>query len=172
MRVEHLSDPAQFAPATEAFLLANEAENNLILGLFTQLAKGRREGKGEPVLYLVRDDNGSIAGVALWAGYQLMQWGVGSVAAIIGGLMVGGIVFGIGHTILASSRSGPLRVAIVVAFVMPAVFAGYGAGLDLSAMGFTSGFWQHAFAVLGGFAVGGTTLTRLQAPLQVEAVAT
>ena len=109
-------------------------------------------------------------GLGIWVGYQLMQWGAGSATAIIGGLVVGGIVFGIGHTVLASSRSGPLRVAIIVAFVVPAVFAGYGAALDLSAMGFASEFWQHALAVLGGFAVGGTTLARLQAPLQVEAV--
>jgi hypothetical protein len=108
--------------------------------------------------------------LGVWAGYELMQWGIGSIAAVIGGFVVGGIVFGIGHTVLASSQSGPLRLAVVVAFAVPAVFAGYGAALDLSAMGFTSGFWQHALAILGGLAVGGTTLVRLQAPLQVEAV--
>lgn len=109
-------------------------------------------------------------GLGIWAGYQLMQWGAGVVAAIIGGFVVGGIVFGIGHTVLASSRSGPLRLAVVVAFVVPAVLAGYGAALDLSTMGLTSGFWQHTFAVLGGLAIGGTTLARLQMPANTEAV--
>lgn len=104
-------------------------------------------------------------GLGIWAGYQLMQWGVGSIAAIICGFAVGGIVFGIGHTILASGRPGPLRVAVVVAFVVPAFLAGYGAAHDLSAMGFASGFWQHVFAVMGGTAVGATTFARLYDPI-------
>lgn len=109
-------------------------------------------------------------GLGICAGYQLLQWGVGSVAAIIGGFVIGGIVFGIGYTVLASSRPGPLRVAVVVAFVVPAMLAGYGAALDLSAMGLASGFWQHAVAVMGGLAVGGTTLARLQTPANPEAI--
>src|SRR3954452_8400525 len=75
MRVEHLSDPSKFASAAEAFLLPREAENNLILGLFKQLADGRREGKGEPALYVTYDDADAVAGAALWAGYQLILTG-------------------------------------------------------------------------------------------------
>lgn len=105
-------------------------------------------------------------GLGVWAGYQLMPWGAGSVAAIIGGFVVGGIVFGIGHTILASGRPGPLHLAVVVAFVVPAFFAGYGAALDLSAMGLTSSFWQHALAVLSGVVVGNTMFVKLYSPME------
>jgi len=72
MHVRHFSEPSQFAAAAEAFLLAREAENNLMLGLFAQLADGRREGKGDPALYVVYDDSGAVVGAALWAGYQLI----------------------------------------------------------------------------------------------------
>ncbi|MGN6514426.1 MAG: hypothetical protein ACTHLR_01140 [Rhizomicrobium sp.] len=107
-------------------------------------------------------------GLGICAGYQLMEWGVGSVAAIIGGFVVGGIVFGIGHIVLVSSRPGPLRIAVVAAFVAPAVLAGYGAAFDLSAMGLTSDFWQHALAVLGGAVVGGATFARLCKTVEIE----
>ncbi len=111
-------------------------------------------------------------GLGIWAGYQLMQWGVGSITAIICGFAVGGIVYGIGHTVLVTSRSNPLRIAVVIAFVVPAIVAGYGAALDLSAMGFTSSFWQHALAMLGGAAAGGATFARLSMTAGIEAVAT
>lgn len=101
-------------------------------------------------------------GLGVWAGHQLMQWGAGPVAAIIAGFAVGGVAFSIGHTVLASSRSGPLRIAVVVAFMVPAVLAGYGTAFDLSAMEFTSEFWQHALAALSATAVGGVTYARFQ----------
>ncbi|OJW29948.1 MAG: hypothetical protein BGO51_18850 [Rhodospirillales bacterium 69-11] len=102
-------------------------------------------------------------GLGIWACYELMQWGAGPVAAVVCGFAVGGIVFGIGHTVLASSH-GPVRVAVVAAFVVPTTLAGYGAALDLFAMGVTSSFWQHVFAIFGATAVGGTTFARLGAP--------
>jgi len=72
MRVEQSSDPKQFAPAALDFLLRHEAENNLMIGLFEHLADGRREGRGEPALYIARGDDGGVAGAALWAGFQLI----------------------------------------------------------------------------------------------------
>jgi hypothetical protein len=111
-------------------------------------------------------------GIGIWTGYALMQWGVGPVGAIICGFAAGGMALALGQTVLTSSRSSPLRVAIVIAFVVPAILAGYGTALDLSAMGFASGFWQHVFAILGAAAVGGTTLARLLAPDERETVTT
>lgn len=111
-------------------------------------------------------------GIGIWAGYALIRCGVGSIIAILCGFMAGGAVFALGQTVLASSRSNSLRVVIVITFVVPAILAGYGTALDLSAMGFASGFWQHVFAILGGAAVGGATLASLLAPAEHEAVTT
>src|SRR6476469_7928122 len=72
MRVDHLSDPKLFSTAALEFLLRHEAENDLMIGLFEHLADGRREGRGEPVLYIARGDDGGVAGAALWAGFQLI----------------------------------------------------------------------------------------------------
>jgi uncharacterized protein len=72
MRVEHLTDPGHFSAAALDYLLGHEAENNLMIGLFEDLARGRREGRGSPTLYVLKEDDGTVVGAALWAGYQLI----------------------------------------------------------------------------------------------------
>ena len=72
MFVQHVSDPSQFVPIAGEFLVGRESENFLMLGLFGELAQGRREGSGDPALYVMRGDDESIVGVALWAGYGLI----------------------------------------------------------------------------------------------------
>jgi predicted GNAT family acetyltransferase len=72
MLVEHIADPEQFGPVAGAFIAARESENFLMLGLIDELAQGRREGTGDPALYVVRDEGGAICGAALWAGYGLI----------------------------------------------------------------------------------------------------
>lgn len=72
MQVEHVKDPLRFPTAAGDFLSRREAENNLMLGLIADIAAGRREGTGDPALYVARDAAGDVAGAALWAGYSLI----------------------------------------------------------------------------------------------------
>jgi hypothetical protein len=70
--VERIVDSSQFKTVAGSFILQRESENFLMLGLMHEFALGRREGTGEPMLYVMREESGQIIGVALWAGYGLI----------------------------------------------------------------------------------------------------
>ncbi len=97
----------------------------------------------------------------LWA----IHAGAGSVGGIIVGFLAGGLTFAFGQFVLATTRSSIVRIAVVLAFVIPAVIAGYGALLEIAGWGMPSVLWRHVFAVVGAAIVGCAAFMRLITPI-------
>jgi hypothetical protein len=96
-----------------------------------------------------------------WCGFAAFHSGSGVIVAFALGAVAGGIVFGIGQSVWNSSLPKYLRYAVVLLFVIPAVWAGYCATQQLSAFIVPSTAWQLAVAVVGAIAVGVTAFMRL-----------
>jgi hypothetical protein len=77
------------------------------------------------------------------------------------GLAAGVFVFLLGQVVLAWNRSPWLRGLVILVFTAPAAYAGYSMVLQLSELGIPSPIWRHVFAVIGGVAIGCTTIARL-----------
>ncbi|MBU6445491.1 MAG: hypothetical protein KGR48_16435, partial [Alphaproteobacteria bacterium] len=81
-------------------------------------------------------------------------------------------VFAIGNLGFHASQSVLGRLAIVALFVLPAAYVGYTGTLEVSALGMTSSIWEHAIAIVGAVAIGGTAFVRLTSradlPIQDE----
>ncbi len=101
--------------------------------------------------------------VGFWAGFWALHTGAGLGSVLIG-LIVGALVFFFGRISLELSRSLLTRSAVILAFVVPAVVAGYSMTFQLSGFFVPSSVWSHIFAVIGGAAVGCATIARLVVP--------
>lgn len=111
--------------------------------------------------------------VGLWVGFAFIHVGAGAIAAVGAGFLAGGFVFAIRNVGFQASRSAVVRYAIAALFVLPAAYVGYLSTLQLSALEMSSNVWEHAFAVVGAIAVGGTAFARLVSgdDMQAEVVA-
>lgn len=103
--------------------------------------------------------------VGIEVGLWTMKAGTGSVGSIVVGLVAGVMTFLFGQAVLSTTRSGILRFAVVFAFVIPAVIAGYSAALDISALGVSSALWRHVLAIGGAAVAGCSAFARLMTPI-------
>lgn len=103
--------------------------------------------------------------VGVEAGLWTIHAGAGSVGGIGVGFLAGGLTFALGQFVFATAKSDILRFAVVLAFAIPAVIAGYSALLEIAAWSVPSVLWQHIFAIAGAALIGGTAGLRLMTPL-------
>ncbi|WP_245312720.1 hypothetical protein [Bradyrhizobium macuxiense] len=99
--------------------------------------------------------------VALNIGMMAFHGGAGVIGALLIGIAAGALTTALGQTAVAVTRSGRLRVAIAIAFAVPAAIAGYNVMLALSQIGIPSLAWREVVACLGAVCIGGTAWTRL-----------
>ena len=100
---------------------------------------------------------------AVSAGTWAYQTGGGWLGAIVVGLIAGGITLGIGQVLLVIVRPMWARLLIALAFVAPAVFAGYHVTYGIAKLAMPSETWQIVFSIIGAIAIGVTTLLRVAA---------
>jgi hypothetical protein len=98
---------------------------------------------------------------AVSAGTWAYQTGAGWLGAIVVGLIAGGITLGIGQVLLVIVRPMWARLTIALAFVAPAVFAGYHATHGIAKLAMPSETWQIIFSIIGAVAIGVTTLMQV-----------
>ncbi|MDD1523020.1 MULTISPECIES: hypothetical protein [Bradyrhizobium] len=99
--------------------------------------------------------------VALSIGMTAFQNGAGVVGALLIGTAGGALTLAVGQASVAMTRSLTLRIAIAIAFAVPAAVAGYHVVFALSQIGMPSLAWREIFACLGAVFVGGTAWMRL-----------
>ncbi len=101
--------------------------------------------------------------VGVTAGVWAYQTGAGWIGGIVVGLVAAALTFGISQFLLAFARPLWLRLAIAIAFVAPAAFAGYHATHGIVQHTMPSETWQIIFSVVGAIAVGITAFVRVTA---------
>ncbi|RWH71774.1 MAG: hypothetical protein EOQ86_05115 [Mesorhizobium sp.] len=109
--------------------------------------------------------NLAVFALPLFAGIAIGTWahdtGAGIPGAVIVGAMAAAITFGLFQLLLLVARPAWTKLVVVLAFVAPAVVAGYHATLGIVKLTMPSDTWQFAFAVVGAAAVGVTAVMRL-----------
>ncbi|MFG1285304.1 hypothetical protein [Xanthobacter autotrophicus] len=95
------------------------------------------------------------------AGTWAHHTGAGWLGAIIVGLIAGGITLGIGQVLFVIVRPMWARLLIALAFVAPAVIAGYHVTYGIAKLAMPSETWQIVFSIIGAIAIGITTLLRV-----------
>ena len=103
----------------------------------------------------------AFAGVT--AGVWAYQTGAGWIGGIVVGLAAAALTFGIGQFLFAFARPLWLRLAIAIAFVAPAAFAGYHATHGIVQHTMSSDTWRIIFSIVGAIAVGVTAFVRVTA---------
>ncbi len=98
---------------------------------------------------------------AVSAGTWAYHTGAGWLGAIVVGLIAGGITLGIGQVLLAIVRPMWARLLIALAFVAPAVIAGYHATHGIAKLAMPSETWQIVFSIISAIAIGIATLLRV-----------
>ena len=98
---------------------------------------------------------------AVSAGTWAHQTGAGWLGAIVVGLITGGITLGIGQVLLVIVRPMWVRLPIALAFIAPAVIAGYHVTYGIAKLAMPSETWQIVFSIIGAIAIGITTLLRV-----------
>jgi hypothetical protein len=101
------------------------------------------------------------AGVS--AGTWAYQTGASWLGAILVGLVASALTLGLGQFLLSFIRPLWIRLAIVLAFIVPAALAGYHATHGIVKHTMPSDIWQLIFSVIGAIAVGVTALIRVTA---------
>jgi hypothetical protein len=107
----------------------------------------------------------AIYALPAFIGFAAGSWAMGSGSGVIGGFafgaVVAGAIFALGQVFYATARSAPLRALILLAFALPAAYAGYSMVLQLAGLGITSTIWRETFAVFAAVIVAGNTVVRL-----------
>ena len=99
------------------------------------------------------------------AGQLASETGAGVLGAIAVGLVAGVATLAAAQVTLAMTRSTLVRLAVALAFAVPAAVAGYGVVLDLSKIGGAHGVWPPIFAGAGAVVIGVAAVRRLALPL-------
>lgn len=102
--------------------------------------------------------------VGMSAGLYAHEAGVGPIGAVVIGLVTAAFVLVVGQAVFSLVRTPALRIAVALAFAIPAALAGYYATFGLSGLTVTSDLLRQSFAVVGAVAVGATAWLRLAAP--------
>ncbi|MFG1379858.1 hypothetical protein [Xanthobacter autotrophicus] len=98
---------------------------------------------------------------AISAGTWAYHTGAGWLGAIVVGLIAGGVTLGIGQVLLVIVRPMWARFLVALAFVAPAVFAGYHATHGIAKLAMPSETWQIVFSTIGAIAIGVTALLQV-----------
>ncbi|MFG1244268.1 hypothetical protein [Xanthobacter versatilis] len=106
--------------------------------------------------------------LGLTAGTWAYGSGTGWLGAVIVGLIAAGATFGIGQLMLALVRPLWLKLVVVLAFVAPAVVAGYAATHGIVKNTMPSETWQLVFSGVGAITVGIVAFVRLTALIPSE----
>jgi hypothetical protein len=93
--------------------------------------------------------------------FALHAAGQGEIFAAIGGVLAGGLAWGVGKAAVALTRSATLRLLIAIAFAAPAAIAGYHLLYGFSALGSPTDVWRQVIGVIGAVAIGATAFARL-----------
>jgi len=99
--------------------------------------------------------------VGIWAGFAAFRTGSGPLLAIAIGFVVGAIVFGVGQSVWDSSLPKTARYAVALLFVLPAMWTGYCATLQVAELVGPADLWAAVPAIIGAVAVGVTAFVRL-----------
>ena len=97
--------------------------------------------------------------VGLWANAT----GSGPVIAIIAAFLAGAATLIVGQVAFATIRSPGLRIALAVAFALPAGVAGFHAVRGLCELGGVSEAWTTVVSVVSSLVIGGTAWVRVAA---------
>ena len=107
----------------------------------------------------------AVYALPFFAGVSLGMWAYGTGAGWLGAIIIGfvgaGLTFGLGQFLLATVRPTWGRLLIAVAFVAPAVIAGFHATHGIVKHTMPSDTWQLVFSVIGALAVGVTAFARV-----------
>ncbi|MCA0401400.1 MAG: hypothetical protein LCH38_11360 [Proteobacteria bacterium] len=95
------------------------------------------------------------------AGTWAYDTGAGWLGAIVVAFVAAGLTFGLGQLLLATVRPTWARLLIAVAFVAPAVVAGFHATHGIVKHTMPSETWQTVFSVIGAVAVGIVAFARI-----------
>jgi phosphate starvation-inducible membrane PsiE len=101
--------------------------------------------------------------VGMSVGFYAHERGTGPLGAIGLGIIAAAFVLVIGQTIFSLARAPILRIAVALAFAVPAALAGYYATFGLTGLTMTSVPSRQVFAVIGAVVIGATAWTRLAA---------
>ncbi len=101
----------------------------------------------------------ALGGVA--AGMWAYQTGAGLPGSVLVGLVGAGLVFGIGQFLILFARPVWVKLAVALAFVVPAAIAGFHATHGIVKHLIPSETWQTVFSVIGAVAVGITAFVRV-----------
>ena len=109
--------------------------------------------------------NLAVYALPLFAAFAVGAWALDTGAGIPGAMIVGGIAaaltVGLFQLLLLVARPAWIKLLVILAFVAPAVVAGYHATLGIVKLTMPSDIWQLAFAIVGAVAVGITAFMRL-----------
>ncbi len=97
------------------------------------------------------------ASVGTWAYHS----GAGVLGSLLVGLVAAALTLGLGQFGLAILRPIWAKLLLALAFVVPAVLAGYHATHGILQHTMPSPVWQQIFSVIGGVAVGCAAFVRL-----------
>ena len=106
-----------------------------------------------------RSGTAALGGVA--AGMWAYQTGAGLPGSVLVGLVGAGLVFGIGQFLILFARPVWVKLAVALAFVVPAAIAGFHATHGIVKHLIPSETWQTVFSVIGAVAVGITAFVRV-----------
>lgn len=99
--------------------------------------------------------------VAVGAGIWAYHSGAGLIGSLLVGLVAAALTLGLGQFGLAILRPTWAKLLLALAFVVPAVLAGYHATHGIVQHTMPSPVWQQIFSVIGGVAVGCAAFVRL-----------
>lgn len=89
--------------------------------------------------------------------------GSGFLGAVLVGIVVGMLVFGLAFLLLGIVRSPVLQIAVALVYTAPAVVAGYALVYGITHEYVASDIWRQLFCIAGGLFVGFSALLRLTA---------
>lgn len=109
----------------------------------------------------------AVFALPFFAGLSAGMWAYGSGAGVPGAVIItfvaAGATFAVGQILLAVAKPMWLRLLVVLAFVAPAVVAGFHATRGIVTYTMPSETWQFVFSVIGAIAVGATAFVRVKA---------
>lgn len=107
--------------------------------------------------------------VGVWAGFAVLHAGSGPLLAVAIGFVAGAILFGIGQSVWDSSFPKPVRNAVALLFVVPAMWTGYCASQQIVELVTLPSAWSYVLAVVGAVVVGIAAFARLSADSSLTA---
>ncbi|NIE81469.1 hypothetical protein [Asaia sp. As-1742] len=89
-------------------------------------------------------------------------------ASVFLGVVAGSLALWLFRMGLTASRQPVVRLALVIAFCLPALIAGYSATLGFARVGIPSPIRQHVLVVIGAGALGAASFARLAPEMSRE----